>query len=308
MIRQALMLTALAVVGPAAALARQQAARPPITGVSHLAVYASDLSASQDFYGRVLGAKKVADPENPRGVRYLFSDHQFVELLPLPAGQGESRLAHIAYTTTDAAALRRYLLSHGTKHATALTTSASGERWFGTRDPEGNEVQFVQHSIKTPTVSSGVVSGRIIHIGQVVRDRVVQDAFYRKLLGFRPYWYGAMREGATDWISQQVPQGRDWLEYMMIGAGSTVDAKRVDARLLGVFNHLSLGVTDMKKTVARLAAENRLSPRHDGPQMGRDGKWQANLYDPDGTRVELMELQPVAEPCCSRFTADSPTD
>jgi hypothetical protein len=41
--------------------------------------------------------------------------------------------------------------------------------------------------------------------------------------------------------------------------------------------------------------------------MGKDGKWQANLYDPDGTRVELMEFQPVAKPCCSDFTASSPT-
>jgi hypothetical protein len=39
--------------------------------------------------------------------------------------------------------------------------------------------------------------------------------------------------------------------------------------------------------------------------MGKDGKWQANLYDPDGTRVELMEFQPVMKPCCSPFTAES---
>ena len=43
----------------------------------------------------------------------------------------------------------------------------------------------------------------------------------------------------------------------------------------------------MEKAVTTLYAEDRLSPRHDGPQMGKDGKWQANLYDPDGTRVEL---------------------
>jgi hypothetical protein len=42
--------------------------------------------------------------------------------------------------------------------------------------------------------------------------------------------------------------------------------------------------------------------------MGRDGKWQANLYDPDGTRVELMEFQPVTKPCCSNFTASSPVN
>ncbi|MCD2322744.1 VOC family protein [Sphingomonas sp. IC-56] len=306
MIRRALMLAAMLTLGTGMAPANQQTERPAITGVSHLAIYAADPSATDGFYGRVLGARKVADPENPKGTRYLFSETQFVQVLPLPPGHGTSRLAHVAYTTTDAAALRRYLLDHGAKGMTALSTSASGERWFGTRDPEGVEVHFVQPPATASTPSTAV-SGRIIHVGQVVRDRAAQDTFYRTLLGFRPYWYGAMKEGATDWISQQVPDGTDWLEYMMVGPGSTVDEKRVDGRLLGVLNHLSLGVVDMKATVARLTAENRLSPRHDGPQMGRDGKWQANLYDPDGTRVELMEFQPVAEPCCSPFTADSPT-
>ena len=33
--------------------------------------------------------------------------------------------------------------------------------------------------------------------------------------------------------------------------------------------------------------------------IGRDGKWQLNLYDPNSTRVELMEPKPVRTPCCS---------
>ena len=42
------------------------------------------------------------------------------------------------------------------------------------------------------------------------------------------------------------------------------------------------------------------------PKIGRDGKWQLNLYDPDGTRVELMEFTPVEKPCCSEFTGEHP--
>jgi hypothetical protein len=57
-----------------------------------------------------------------------------------------------------------------------------------------------------------------------------------------------------------------------------------------------------------MISQDRLSSRHDGPQMGKDGKWQANFYDPDGTRVEFMEFQPVMKPCCSEFTASSPTN
>ena len=110
----------------------------------------------------------------------------------------------------------------------------------------------------------------------------------------------------TDWISLQVPDGHDWLEYMMVGGNSDVDAAKVDAHELGVLNHFSLGVANMEAAVTELYRENRLSPRHDGPQMGRDGKWQANFYDPDGTRIELMEFQPVMKPCCSDFTASNP--
>jgi len=117
-----------------------------------------------------------------------------------------------------------------------------------------------------------------------------------------------MKPDATDWISQQVPDGRDWLEYMMVGPGSTTPLDRLDARELGVLNHFSLGVKNMEAAVTTLIAGNRLSPRHDGPSMGLDGKWQANLYDPDGTRAELMEFKPVTKPCCSDFTAESPSE
>ena len=37
----------------------------------------------------------------------------------------------------------------------------------------------------------------------------------------------------------------------------------------------------------------------DKPKIGRDGKRQLNLYDPNLTRVELMEPKPVEKPCCS---------
>ena len=46
-----------------------EAGRPPITGISHLAVYATDMAATDHFYRVVLGARKGPDPEDPVGVR-----------------------------------------------------------------------------------------------------------------------------------------------------------------------------------------------------------------------------------------------
>ena len=140
-----------------------------------------------------------------------------------------------------------------------------------------------------------------------MKSRTAEDAFYKEELGFRPYWFGAMKAGEVDWVSQQVPDGRDWLEYMLVGPGSTTPVERVDARQLGILNHVSLAVPNMQAAMTRLHAEERLSERYDGPSMGLDGKWQANLYDPDGTRVELMEYSAVKKPCCSPFTAPDPT-
>ena len=294
-------------VAVAAVSAVGQQNRPAITGVSHMCVYASDPKASEDFYTRILGAAKGPDPQDANGTRYYFSPTQFVEVLPLPADHTISRMGCVAYNTQDAAGLLQYMRGHGVADPGELRTDKDGSRWFQTKDPEGNQVKFVQPGKLTATSSdSKPIGTRIIHVGYLVHNRAAEDHFYKDVLGFRAYWFGANQPDHLDWISQQVPDGHDWLEYMMVGEGSDVPLAKVDQRQLGVLNHFSLGVPNMEQAVSTLTGEDRLSPRHDGPKIGKDGKWQANLYDPDGTRVELMEFQPVNKPCCSPFTAESP--
>jgi len=289
-------------------IAQQTQSRPRITGISHLCVYASDAAGAQHFYVDILGASKGADPEDPKGVRYYFSPTQFAEVLPLPADHTISRMDHVAFTTDDAQALQQYLKAHHATEVTELRRGNDGSVFFETKDPEGNRIQFVQPKADTSAQDVDPVSHRVIHIGFLVHDRAAEDRFFHDLLGFRPYWYGAMQPGKVDWVSEQVPDGHDWLEYMLVGDGSDTPLGRIDQRELGVLNHFSLGVPNMEQAMTVLISQDRLPPRHDGPQMGKDGKWQANFYDPDGTRVEFMEFQPVMKPCCSGFTADSPTE
>ncbi len=283
--------------------------RPAITGISHMCVYAGDAAAADNFYGHILGGAKGPDPQDPSGARYYFSSTQFVEVLPLPAGQDINRMACVAYNTADASGLLAYLHARNVAGLGELQTSSDGSRWFQTKDPEGNVVQFIQPGqLTAPAASAHPIGTRVIHVGYLVHSRTAEDAFYKEILGFRPYWFGAMHPDHVDWVSQQVPDGHDWLEYMLVGDGSDVPLSKVDQRQLGVLNHFSIGVRNMEEAVTTLYRDDRLSPRHDGPQMGRDGKWQANLYDPEGTRVELMEFQPAMKPCCSDFTASNPTN
>ena len=297
-------------LSPASSLHAQDSARPLITGVSHLSVYTTDAAKTETFYVHDLGAVKRSDPQNPAGVRYYFSTVQFVEVLPLPSADADSktRMDHVAFNTTNAEKLRLYLAAHNITVPAKVEIGSDGSHWFNVEDPEGNRIQFVQPPAKPEAVPVNPLSTHIIHVGFVVHNPDTENAFFRTALGFRPYWHGGRTETSNDWISQQVPNGTDWLEYMVVSGPET---KGIPAAMTkstaGVLNHFSLGVFNMEKTVDMLYAGDRLSPKDASPKIGRDGKWQLNLYDPDGTRAEIMEFQAAVKPCCSEFTAPSPT-
>ena len=135
-----------------------------------------------------------------------------------------------------------------------------------------------------------------------MHSRDAENTFYLKLLGFRPYWYGGPKDdGQVEWVSLQVPEGTDWVEYMLGGGASP------DAQQLGVLNHVSLGVAKIESAGQQLEANGMSDPSKRKIQMGRDGKMQLNVFDPDLSRIEFMEFQPREKPCCSEFTAKSPS-
>jgi catechol 2,3-dioxygenase-like lactoylglutathione lyase family enzyme len=273
--------------------------RPAITGIAFVRLYTGDPSASAAFYGRTLGFSHTRDQDI---TRYAVNNLQWIEVAPLPVPAPANRLAAVAFTTRDARALQRYLKAHSVAIEQPLAHGI-----FSVNDPEGNLIYFVQRGTKIPglpLVSPNAASHRIIHAGFIVRSADVEDRFYRDLLGFRPYWHGGMHPGATDWVSLQVPDGTDWLEYML-EAGPNSDPS---AKQRGGMNHLSLGVAHMSDAIAALARNHCEGPNCAKTQMGRDGKVQLNLFDPDLTRVEFMEFKPSGTTCCSPILGKPPTE
>jgi catechol 2,3-dioxygenase-like lactoylglutathione lyase family enzyme len=287
----------LALVIATAPLGAQTAKRPAITGVAFARFYTTDAAGAQKFYGDTLGFKRLQANDV---WTYPVNASQWVEILTSPPPpQPNIRIAAVAFTTRNAAALQRYLAAHGVKPEIPLK---NGE--FGVRDPEGNLVIFVQSGsnklVANAPPSPTATSNRIIHVGFIVRDAAKEDAFWRDILGFHPYWHGGMTEQRTDWQSIQVPDGSDWLEYML-NLPPTPTLKQA-----GVMDHFSLGVTHMADAMAALQKNGCEGPNCTNSKVGRDGKVQLNLYDPDLTRVEFMEFTATKEPCCSPLLGKQP--
>jgi catechol 2,3-dioxygenase-like lactoylglutathione lyase family enzyme len=286
---------------PSILIAGSQAVAPPverprITGIASVRVLVSDVETSRRFYTGVLGLDSAAGCGGRRAC-LAVNGRQHVDLAAAPAPLPPSLLAEVAFATGDVEQMARYLAAHGIDSG-KVATDADGARRIELRDPGGQPLAFVETIPARFQAPAGQASSRLLHAGFVVRDRAAQDRFYRELLGFRMYWHGGMKDSDTDWVGLQVPEGEEWIEYMLNVAS---DASREER---GVMNHFALGVASMKPAVAGLFARGLKSDER--AQIGRDGKWQFNVYDPDLTRVELMELEPVREPCCHPYEAPHP--
>jgi len=284
--------------------------RPRILGIAYVRILVTNLEKARDFYSLALHSVPPAnDPEAPcdwcerAPVSISLGKKSFgpIELETIQGQPPSSSLSEVAFSTDDAKKLRDFLLK---SHLAAEKLTKCGvDPCFAALDPEQHHLIFVQRSgLSAPEIPgaypSAPAGSPIIHAGFVVHDRVVMDHFYKDILGFHVYWHGGRKDDETSWLDMQVPDGTGWLEYML-----NVPAN-ADHHTLGVMNHIALGVPDIHAAEAQLRKNGWTG--NEQPKIGRDGKWQLNLYDPDDTRVELMEFTPTQKPCCSEYTGPHP--
>jgi catechol 2,3-dioxygenase-like lactoylglutathione lyase family enzyme len=276
--------------------------RPRILGIDHVCFYTTDATGVKKLYGDLLGMPSEPPIEPGETMRFMAGT-QWVGYSAAPDAKATDRMDHVAFTTDKLVKLRRYLDEKGLKPSQIQPQIDHGLS-FTVNDPEGHHIEFVQRprGDRARPIAASAVSHRMIHTGFLVYNREAEDHFYRDVLGFRPYWHGGMKDTDTDWVSLQVPDGTDWLEYMLN------QPAHPDLQLTGVMNHISFGVPDMKKAQAIMESHGWKPHGDEKAEIGKDGKWQLDVFDPDLSRVELMEFKNVQKPCCSEFTGPHPSE
>jgi lactoylglutathione lyase len=316
-------LTVLATLAISLSLfAQQPVARPKVLGVAHMAIYVKDLARARQFYEDFLGfaepftlPKKGGEP----GVRIAFvkvNDHQYIEIFN-EADRGEGKLNHLSVYTDSADRMRDYLVAHGIEPIGNAATGPvpkgqTGNKNFNVKDPDGHIVEIVEYQPDSWTARHAGkdmpptrISESIMHVGFLVGDLEKAAGFYGGLLGFTETWRGGANPSALSWVNMRVPDGQDYVEFMLYSKLPAPEGR-------GTKNHISLMVPDAEKALAELKrrAARGLYTAPAGKEMviqtGVNRKRQINLYDPDGTRIELMEPNTIDGRPAPSSTAPAP--
>lgn len=259
-----------------------------------MALFVGDLAKARAFYKDFLGFDEPfslkRDDGSDRVAFIKINDNQYLELSSDPTND-DGHLNHIAIYTDSALDMRDYLASRGLKVSEKISRGKIGNLSFTATDPDGHRVEIVQYEPDSWTMKAkgrflpaSRISDRMYHVGFLVRHLEPSLQFYGDVLGFHEFWRGSASGKVLSWVNMRVPDGDDYVELMLYSEPQT-DAER------GVKNHICLLTPDLDKAVSILkqrAAKVGYASAID-IRTGKNGKRQANLFDPDGTRVELME-------------------
>jgi lactoylglutathione lyase len=284
-----------------AAIAQEAPKRPHITGISHVAFHVSDLEKAKHFWHDQMGFEQYfALPKKgsteTRIAFFKINDHQHIELFNEPSPRAPNMMAHVCFATDNLEAMRAYLRSQGIEVPESKGgKTKAGDQAFMIKDPDGMLVEFVQSlpdgveaKAAGKFINPSAVSSSIYHAGFLVGNTQKSMDFYGRILGFKETWRGGANPKQLSWINMRVPDGEDYVEFMLYKMPLKPDQ-------YGTKNHIALSVPDAQKTLADLKAKPAFADykRPLEVQVGRNGKRQVNIYDPDGSRAEVMEPHTV---------------
>jgi len=120
------------------------------------------------------------------------------------------------------------------------------------------------------------------HVALRTRDIERSIAFYTEKLGLAEMLRLTYDDGSLFLAYLRITDTQ-YLELFPYGTGNTTPGRDVVA-----INHFCLTVENIDTTLATLAAAG--VPLTRDLKLGADGNRQAWIEDPDGTRIELMEM------------------
>ena len=125
------------------------------------------------------------------------------------------------------------------------------------------------------------------HTGYRCKDMEKSLHFYCDVLGLKRV-FDIPKEDGTPWIIYLKVCDRQFIELFYV----TDDMLPFALEKLS-YQHICLEVYDMQAAVEEIRKTGYPIDRE--PKQGADGNWQAWVVDPDGNRIELMQISPTSK-------------
>src|SRR5262245_8040419 len=267
----------------------------PVVGIANVTFKVSDLSKARRYYQGVLGMTKAFEIKDGSGktssLFFKVNDDQFIEVTPTLKPGELTRQVRVAFQSSNLEKLHDLYTSRGL-NPSKITKGVDGNPVFRVVDPEGNNLDFLQYApgsqqetVRGKFLGDMRISTHLLHAGIMVKDRA-NTAFYSEKLGFPQAKIPGPR---GEYVETPSSDRNTETKFPPLDPDNPATHDQYVREQYGAVQHLCLEVADIRTvrdTVQKRGGYTDLQVR---AHVGNSRHWLVHVFDPDGTRTEIME-------------------
>jgi catechol 2,3-dioxygenase-like lactoylglutathione lyase family enzyme len=300
-------LVAAMTAGVAAQGTTPQAGEVPLAGLAGITFRVSDLDKARHYYQGVLGFAEAFTTKDAAGrvasVFFKVNDDQFVEVVPGLRPGGTNRQVRVIFQSTDLKRLHDLYSARGL-NPTPITRGPDGNPVFRVIGPDSATLDFIEYVAgsqqmlaRGKLLDARRLSTHLWHAGIYTKDRESVTPFYQDKLGF--VRGRDIPGGRGEYIETPNSDRNTETKFPPLDANNPATRAQYEREVMGAVQHMALEVSDMR--AFRDAAQERggFTDLQVRAHVGNNRHWLVHLFDPDGSRTEVMEtavqdaLQPM---------------
>lgn len=267
----------------------------PILGLAGVTFRTSDMAKARGYYEGVLGFAEAFSLRSATGavtsVFFKVNDDQYVEVTPNLKSGELRRLARVMVLTSNLEQLHQIYSSRGAAPS-PIQMGPDGNPVFRVVGPNDAHIDFIRYVpgsqqmlVRGRFLSDARLSTHLWHVGVMTVDRAAGQTFYREILGLTSPLPGGRNES----IDTPATDRNTETKFPPLDPNNPATREQFVRENDGAVNHMALEIADMR--VARDMAQKRggLTDLQVRAHVGNNRRWLVHLFDPDGSRTELME-------------------
>ena len=278
----------------------------PIVGLAGVAFRTSDLTKARAYYTGVLGFPEAFVLKSTTGVTSVYfkvNDDQYVEVVNDIKPGELRRQARVMLQSNDLKKLHAIYTERGL-NPTPIADGADGNPAFRVIGPSGAKLDFIEY---VPTSRQGQLRGKLLdprristkiwHVGIYTEDRAAAAPFYGEKLGLPR----GRDVGRGEYIETPSSDRNIETKHPPLDPNIPAQKAQLERETMGAVEHMALEVADMRAARDLVQERGKYTDLQVRAHVGNNRHWLMHIFDPDGSRAELMEtaVQPDSIPSMS---------